>query len=558
MPAPTARPMTIAALVVALLAGPALASPVGSPLPGTGLAGEDSDAEPSATRTCAPHQTVTVEGTLGHQREGGFVLEPLEIPDPVNEVHLEASQDANPDLSATPAANTLDVGMRGPGPDAFRGWNAPKASFSAEEATRTYHRGPIEAGTWYVEIGAAAITRGTTSSYAVDVTCHHHEPAPEPVPWEPLREASDAVSGEAGWYEGDLHVHSRDSGDAPNSSTVRAILDAAHAADLDFLSLTDHNTDAHLDDLGTWQQAAGDEGLLLMPGTEVTTYRGHFAWHGGEAEFVDYRTGPVWIRDAQSGELSQHEAREGPDRALADARDHGSLTQVAHPTLLEGPVVSNVCRGCAWSYEQTDWTLVDLFEIQTGPPGLQTEPEQEAMGPNPFTATAIRMWEDLLAEGHELTAVGVSDDHRAGEPDNPTQSPIGTARTVVHTGELSQKAILEGLDAGNAYVRFWGQAGPHVELETQDGHIMGDTVDAASATMMARVEGGPDGQTLRVVHDGRVLDTRPVATDPFEHTFTADEPGRWRVEVLQGTSWQAFTNPIELVGPSPELVPWSQ
>lgn len=503
----------------------------------------------SAAPTCAPGETVTITGAVGKDLEGGFVLEPFEVTEEVTEISIDAGQQASAEPPA--AGNTLDFGTRGPGPDAFRGWNAPRATFSDESATRSYHRGPISAGTWYIEVGVAAIVEGTTSSYTVDVTCSDRTTTK--TPWATLMPPQAAVTEEPGWYAGDLHVHSIDSWDAEDEATVPNIVDAAEEAGLDFVSLTDHNTDGHLDDLGDHQRAARDQDLLLIPGTEVTTYKGHMNWHGGDAQFLEYRTGPVWIRDPETGELDPYRPERSINEVLFEAKQMGALTQVNHPTQFDDPVSSKLCRGCAWDYPETDWGFVDLLEIQTGPPGWNQPPPgfpvPEALGPNPFTVTAIRMWEDLLAEGQRITAVGVSDDHTGGNPDTFVRSGVGTSATVVFADELSQQAILEALDAGRAYVRFWGPEGPHIELEAADGTIMGGTVDEPVTTMTARVEDGPPGQLLRVVHDGAIVAQVPVVGDPFEFTFPAFGPGWWRVETVVGTSYQALSNPIFFESP---------
>lgn len=497
-------------------------------------------------RTCAPGSPVTIPGLVGSDREGGFVLEPFEVATGVNEISISATQAASFTLPGGQIQNTLDFGLRGPGPDAFRGWNAPQATLSAASATRSYHRGPIGPGTWYVEVGVAAIVPGTTSSYTVALVCRTLDPAPANVPWIPLQDPETVIQPSAGWYQGDLHVHSNDSSDAPAGSSVEAIVAYARSQSLDFLSVTDHNTDGHLDDFGTAQSAAASDGFLLMPGTEVTTYNGHTNWHGGVAEFLEYRTGPVWVRNPDTGELTTlHEAR-SVNEIFGAARARGSLTQVNHPTQFNDPISANLCRGCAWDYPDTDWSLVDAIEVQTGPPGLKDVPGQTALGPNPFTVTAVRMWEDLLNRGYKVAAVGTSDDHRAGVPGSITQSPIGQPTTVVYANELSEQAILDGIRARHAFVKFWGPSGPHIDFFSTDGAaMMGDVIHDDTATLHAHVWQG-FGHTLRVVFNGVVVFSVPITQNAFNFTFPAVGPGWWRVETVLGGSYQAMTNPIFL------------
>lgn len=529
------------------------------------LAGGGSRTIAAAERICAPGSPVVITGTVGKDLEGSFVLEPfgIRVEDGVNEISIAAAQSASftpPQVPGASVRNTLDFGTRGPGPDAFRGWNEPTATFSAAAATRSYRRGPIEPGEWFIEIGVAAIVAGTTSSYTVTVTCRSLDPAPVEVPPAALRDPAAPVPGKQGpgWYAGDLHVHSNDSSDAPVASTVDAIATYARdVAKLDFFSLTDHNTNGHLDDLGVEQDEWAAKGLLIIPGTEVTTYRGHTNWHGGAATFVEYRTGTVWKRNLDTGGLVEIHPARSANEILAAVRAQGGLTQVNHPTQFNDPISSNICRGCAWSYSDTDWkNLVDSIEIQTGPPGLNQVPNQTILGPNPFTVTAILMWEDLLRQGARVRAVGASDDHRAGVPGSITQSPIGTPATVVYADSLSEEAILDGLRAGHAYVRFWGPpfAGtnlPHIELTTADGTaMMGDSVQTIATTLLARVKGGPVGQVLRIVHNGVVVAVVPVVGPDFTFDFPATGTGFWRIETLLGTSWQTLSNPIFLEPPA--------
>ena len=517
----------------------------------------------AADRICNPGSTVTIAGTVGKAQEGGFVLEPFEVGAGVTEISITATQTASLTLPGTPAGqikNTLDFGTRGPN-DTFRGWNHPTATFSSESATRSYHRGSIVPGTWSVEVGVAAIIVGTTSDYSVSIVCS--DPPRTVVPWTQLRSPDAPVSGDRGpdWYAGDLHVHSRDSSDSPgsladrpNGSTVDAIGSYAQdVAKLDWLSLTDHNTDGHLDDLGAEQSEWSGKRLLIIPGTEVTTYHGHTNWHGGaaaapEEAFVEYRTGPVWIRNPDSGALTVHSEGRSPNEIFDDVHARGALTQVNHPTQFNDPVSSNLCRGCAWDYPDTDWSRVDLFEVQTAPPGLNAVPNQTFLGPNPFTLTAILMWDRLLLEGYRITGVGTSDDHRAGSSPSVTQSPIGTPATVVYAKSLSEQAILDALKAGHAYIRFWGPEGPHVELTAPEhpGRMMGDTIEAAATMLRARVVGGPAGQLLRIIHNGLPVGLVPVVGEDFTFDFPATGTGFWRIETVIGVSFQALTNPIFL------------
>lgn len=178
----------------------------------------------------ADDTVLVLDGTLG---EGGpdHVFLPFEVPEGV--VEIEVRHD---DLSA---ANILDWGLDSP--EGFRGWgggNPEPAVVGLDAASRSYLTGPIPAGTWNVVVGKAKIVE-TPASYAVRVTLRTQAtliPQTERTPYVP----TPALETGWRWYAGDLHVHSRESGDA--SPSIDAVATEAAARGLDFVVLSDHNT----------------------------------------------------------------------------------------------------------------------------------------------------------------------------------------------------------------------------------------------------------------------------------------------------------------------------
>jgi len=243
---------------------------------------------------------------------------------------------------------------------------------------------------------------------------------------------------------------------------------------------------------------------------------------------------------------------------LARIRSAGGFTQINHPTIFPSPPFPDgLCRGCPWEYSdaQTDYSKVDGIEVATGPAGLNTAGKP---GPNPFTVTAIEFWEDALAEGQKIAAIGVSDSHNAGRTPNPvTQAPIGTATTVVYADELSEKGIQRGVEAGHTYVKVTGNDAPDLRLSgrargsSRPAAIMGDTVRGEPVDFTARVLGaGPRPRppelpyTLLVVKDGKPLRTVPVTRDDFAYRFRSTGPGRYRLQLQRGTTIEALSSPI--------------
>ena len=66
---------------------------------------------------------------------------------------------------------------------------------------------------------------------------------------------------------------------------------AEGGAGLDFVGLVDHNNNINIGEIGRYE--ADYPGKLIIPGTEVTTYKGHYN-NIGSGTFADFRGGPVY------------------------------------------------------------------------------------------------------------------------------------------------------------------------------------------------------------------------------------------------------------------------
>lgn len=394
--------------------------------------------------------------------------------------------------------NVLDWGLMGP--DGFRGWgggNGEPAIVGEEAASRSYIPGPIEPGQWHVIVGKARIGE-PPGGYVIEVVLR--DAATLRPQSRTLYEHAPALSEGPGWYAGDFHVHSRESGDA------RPPLDeiGTFAADrgLDFVVVSDHNVHTAQDFFGEVQPQ--HPSLLFVPGVEFTTYAGH--GNGvGATQWVDHKLG-------QPGVTLQ--------AAIAAYHDQDALFAINHPVQDLGPL----CIGCAWEHE-VDGATIDAVEIASG--GLEPFGAQ-------FSDAAIEFWDDLCAQGHHVAAIGGSDDHKAGVDLNMFQSPIGDATTLVWAQRLDVPSILAGVRDGRTVVKLQGPDDPSLFFDAVQP-IEGDTIAAAEVTLLATVQGG-DGQELRLVHDGESTELVSIDDDPFEVQWTVDPPStgqeRYRVEVL--------------------------
>lgn len=460
---------------------------------------------------------------------------------------------------ATPAtATTLDLGLwdeRGyRSQAAFRGWggsrqgrideNKPPVFVEAGIADRGFTPGVVNPGTWFVELGIAAVsTQG--ADWLVKIECKAAggtTPAADPV--DPSHIANTA----AGWYHGDFHMHGFHS--KPSAPGWAGFITLSRAAKLDFLMVTEYVTGAHWNTLGAVQRSNPD--LLIWPGREIITYFGHVNTHGETPGLYEYRHG---FETVDLGEIQ------------TQAKQMGALFQVNHPTFFPGPVFENFCRGCEFTLgDRIDWNRVDTIEILTGPV-LATCSDLDSRCPlpgqveNPFMVTAIQLWEDHLIQGHKITAVSGSDSK--GVENDFARRGYGTSATAVYAENLSRAALTGAIKAGHAYVRTRGVArSPALEFtatapDASTG-IFGDTlrVDFGEPVKLhTRVTGGAN-QLLRYLRNGVVVLEVPIPSDPFEHDFSAlrspDEGPLgtfWRIETLDQQSRTAIGNPIFLRAP---------
>ena len=343
--------------------------------------------------------------------------------------------------------SVIDLGLRDPA--RFRGWsggNKARFTISEADATPSYLPGPLPAGVWNLVLGAPNLRKDAQARYTARIF-FQRGPAPTTFSDAPLKTGP-------GWYRGDLHVHTAHSdGSCASRTGVRVpcpvfrTLQAAEARGLDFIAVTDHNATSQNESLR--ELAPYFDDLLLIPGREITTFRGHANVFGV--------TGPL---DFQLG--SPRAATFGAIQSKIEKA--GGVLSINHPALPSG----EACMGCGWSDKATDFSRVQAIEAVNG---------GQAEGP----FSGIAFWEARLNEGLRITAIGGSDNHDAGlDPGRPAS--VGYPTTVVHAAELSQPAILAGIRAGHVFIDVTGSRDHLLEMGAQrgDGPVarMGDSIDA--------------------------------------------------------------------------------
>ena len=334
-------------------------------------------------------QDVVLEADALALGDEDYVRMPFTVPSGVLELEVRREVDG--------ARNVLDFGLESPsGPRGWGGGNTEPIITGASTSSRSYISGNIEEGEWQLVIGKALII-DAPATFRAEVFFRDAETLPVEVraPYTPRPPLVD----EARYYAGDFHVHSRESGDA--TATFAEIDQLARETGLEFVVLTDHNTVSHLELLPE------DTETLMLPGIELTTYKGH-ANVLGARDFIGHTRTPLL------------------PSVFDEVERQSALISVNHPTLDLG----DACLGCPWTQEG-DLSGAHAVEIQTGGSPL-------------FTDSAIDFWDAQNDRGARLCALGGSDDHKAGIDLGAGQSPIGSPTTMVFADELSEAAILNG------------------------------------------------------------------------------------------------------------------
>ena len=446
------------------------------------------------TPTAAPDRVLTGTFALDHERRYAHV--PFDVPAGLHQLHIRYAY--NDQIDSDPlitGGNTLDLGLfdeRGiaessPG---FRGWSgSEKMEVTIDEAWATppYREGKIGAGTWHVLLGPYKVgPRGC--AWKVEIWFDPGLSSPSRMSGAVRRVDPDPLpEARAGWLRGDLHCHTLYS---DGDSWPHEMLQAAGAAGLDYLGVTDHNNVGHQLAYGP-----GGDGLpVVLPGVEVTTYGGHWnAW--GTDRWWEFR---------------EPEAK-AVERTMRAAAASGAVVSINHPKPFGPP----------WEY------AIDggfhTVEVWNGPwPQLNR--------------AALDRWDELLRRGVRSPAVGGSDTHnlRVGDVAARHADSLGTPTTWVHA-EATVPSILTALREGRSFVSE-SPLGPQVYL---------DPDPARTGRLSAEVRDGA-GAVLQLLGDRGTLASFPVDAPSWDATFDVPRSTRFvRAQLMSPTGdVRALTNPI--------------
>lgn len=329
------------------------------------------------------------------------------------------------------------------------------------------------------------------------------------------------------WYKGDFHTHTTLS---DGKMTPLERMRHAETLRLDFFAATDHHV------LSTvWPQSP----MLVIPGIEITSSRGHFNALGLRS-WVDWRT------DSPDGGM---ESEAGMNRILRETAEAEALRSINHP----------MTHPWEWLFQETELASIDTMEIWNDPT-YHNNPAS--------TEKTLLLWNALWNDGYRITGIGGSDTHMLpteSYTNNGPPSIIGDPGTYVLADSLSAEEILNAVRLGRVYV----------SREPEFDHCckVGLAAFPPGSDLTEAVQASSDGNVtlhltfsklaegrIHLIENGETVITRAIDCQT-EHEFTLCWQGRgyrWaRFEIRkEDGELLAFTNPVFYGHKSPTLRTW--
>jgi hypothetical protein len=403
----------------------------------------------------------TLKGKVERKDYHSYIEKEFTLPDGVKRLSIEFS------YTGKEQRTTIDLGLMDP--VRFRGWSGGSRNtftISAGDATPGYLPGPLPSGKWTLLLGIPNIRQGVVAEYEARIFIETRSG---------ITEFSDRpIRAEAGWYRGDLHMHSGNSDGKCASQLgknvgcpVYRIVDTAVAKGLDFIAVTDHNTTSQANALRELQPAF--DKVLLVPGREITTFYGHANVFGP--------TDPIDFRMTDS---SYAAARNW----MNAVNNSGGIISINHPGVPSG----EDCMGCGWQIPNIPDKVITAVEVLNGGT-MKFSIEGSIEGWD--------LWHKMLNSGQQVTAIGGSDDHHA--------QTIGTPTTVIYMNQLSVQGLIDGIRSGRVFIDVEGTKDRFLDLVAGNVHMGGTlTVEAfETIDLTADVKGVPGGK-IEFIVDGKV------------------------------------------------------
>lgn len=418
---------------------------------------------------------------------------------PVGATKLFIKLEYNPHRSTgQPYDNMLSLTLFDP--ESCRGarHNNPDQSLVITEysATPGYTPGTLQAGTWTVFIDTHRILPPDELHYTVDVDISDEPLHETKVQW--LKKSVKARG--QGWYHGDLHGHTLHSDAAWD---VPDFVQYARNYELDFVTLTDHNTVSGLTQLDSF----AEDDLLTVGGSELTTYCGH-ALALGVRTWQEWRVG---VNNITMPEIATH------------VKEKGGVFVIAHPKSAGDPE----CTGCDWHYPDMLPGKARHVEIWNGPWAGDSGNE-----------TALELWYQWLNEGYRMTATAGTDSHGPMRDPNPSFN-------YVYAKDLTEYDILNAIQQGHLYL----SSGPTLDVMVRNRWLeyatMGDVIAGEDVTLSFYWSGCNQGDTLELIINGGVFDERVLGERGLLE-WRLPQHTRWSVVEVRDKAgnMRAVTNPI--------------
>jgi hypothetical protein len=323
------------------------------------------------------------------------------------------------------------------------------------------------------------------------------------------------------WYGADRHVHTEFSADS--SAPLEEVVAAQLGAQLDVLTITDHNdVRGH----SPFKDLAQQHGMPYTLSEELTTD-------------IDGDDPVQRVRNRESadwGHFNPYPLPEGrlvdwtgdPVDFFGDSRAAGAeVIQANHPMRDGNYFTPSRLNRSTWN---------DSFDAA----------EVYNRGYDSDEAGTIQQMFEFWNQGYRYTATASTDDHSTESLGNE----YGTPRTYVYmdeppSGNSSRHA--DAIDGQHAFVSY----GPLVYFETEGGAIPGDNVSSASGeiTLTADIENVGELANATLVRNGTPVKNFSLSetTDTIEYETDVDGTKWYVLRVrdeagAQGT--RAMTNPI--------------
>jgi len=336
-----------------------------------------------------------------------------------------------------------------------------------------------------------------------------------------LAAEDDRNSGELITLRGVSHVHTTFSHDS--NATLKDVLDGLEQENLDFAVITDHNSIAGQE---MYQKMKGFTSMLIFA-NEISSPSGHLIALG---------VSEMPPKDASSQELVDwiHEKK--------------GYAILAHPLSPREP----------WEdWEIKNWDGFEVYNfahelynqdaIGFGL-SLYSEPEDTVLKTAQYLSPeSEKMWDDVL-KIRPISAIVGSNAHLKK---NNKYFRVAVRSGVIYAlvPDRSEAAVTRALGQGRSYMAFETRGRTEgfsfKAVSENTSYNIGDTVPYSPSGTALNVQ-VPEAAKIILIHKGDIIKNETSA----EISFSAVDPGAYRVEVYKNNEIWIFTNPI-YVGQKP-------